>query len=658
MKSLLLASVLLAQVAQAQLVYPETKRLNLFEKRFGTLIEDPYKWMENASDPDLWSWINEQKKVTADYLDGALHDEYSARVLEFRRLRTEQNRLTDPPATTTRPEVSPLPHDELQGRERAFIQWDTSGQLKTNVFQRESSLYRLEVRPVGGGDLMRVLITSKADNKLAGILLVKFYTFITWADDNSFYYVSDLDERIGGGRPGLFRHRVGQVQSEDQLLLAGRSSTSSLTVHQLGNAFYVQVDGTIGSLQIASGRVTNTHTLEGGIVEMTDSPVHTATMVSFRNADRGELVQLRLRDGQRSLLLKEQDFVVNRTKRLDDTQTFILGIADGAHVGAILDGSELRVLDLKEGTIDFDHKDNVLKLGIETYSEPRKVYNYDIAARELKFVAQQKFPIDLEVDKVSYTAANGQEASMWVMRKKGVKLSPTTPTILYGYGGFRVSVTPSFGIYESLPWMEKGGVFAVVTLPGSLDYGLSWWEVARVGNRTVAWESFALAGKELIRRGWTSSEHLGMLGASNGGTLVAGTMQRHPELFKAAVPLVGVMDMLNFTLFTAGKYWTADYGDPFVEADFRAIFPLSPYHNLERRPYPATMVMAASFDDRVVPMHSYKYVARLQELNTSSAPMLLYNKEWGGHARASGSDRESSRYVGAFYTFFAQQLGN
>jgi prolyl oligopeptidase len=148
-----------------------------------------------------------------------------------------------------------------------------------------------------------------------------------------------------------------------------------------------------------------------------------------------------------------------------------------------------------------------------------------------------------------------------------------------------------------------------------------------------------------------------MMGASNGGTLTAGTLERHAELFKAAVPLVGVMDLINFSLFTAGKYWTEDYGNPFVEKDFLAMFPLSPYHNIKRRAYPATMVMTAEFDDRVVPMHSYKYLARLQEYNTSDAPILLYNKEWGGHARASGSARESSRFVASFYTFFSQQLG-
>lgn len=641
MKNVILAAALFSQFAHAQLLYPEAKKITQVETRFGTVIEDPYKWMENASDPDLWSWIDEQKTVTSNYLDAVLHDEFSAEVLKYRKIKAEQTKLTDASA-------SPVPN--------SLIKWQSSYNLKRNVFQKESALYKVETKAVAGNDLMRVIVTKKADNSLMDILHVKFYTFITWADDNSFYYVSDMDERNGGGRPGLFRHTVGEVQSEDKLLLSA-GNTSDLIIHQIGNSFYAQVDQTIGSLQLATGKVTNVQRFDGDIIEVNDAPENTATILSFKNANNGELKKLRLRDGVTSLFLKAQDFVLSRSKRLSDSKTLIIGLQDGANVAGILDGSELKMLDLKDGTIDVSVKDNVLKLGIETYSSPKKTFSYDLTSGEMRSVGTQTYPIEIDAEKINYTAANGQTASMWVMKKKGVTLSPKSPTILYGYGGFKVSITPGFGMYESLPWMERGGVFVVVTLPGSLDYGQSWYEIARVGNRTIAWDSFALAGKELIKRGWTSSDHLGMLGASNGGTLVAGTLQRHSDVFKAAVPLVGVMDLLNFTLFTAGKYWTNDYGNPFMEKDFRAMLPLSPYHNLEKRKYPATMVMTAEFDDRVVPMHSYKYLARLQEYNTSESPILLYNKEWGGHARASGSERESSRYVGAYYTFFAQQLG-
>lgn len=661
MKSLIISALLFTQIAHAHIDYPVAKKIPQVETRFGTLIEDPYKWMENPSDPDLWGWIEEQKKVTNNYLEANLLDAFATRTLEYRKLRAEQAKVTEAAEPIIARPLAPL-FEEDMGNGKRFIQWKTTknNNFKSNEPKTESATYAIKAQTVASGDLQRVIITQKSDNKLVDVLMVKFYTFITWADDNSFYYITDMDQNIGGGKPALLKHTVGEIQSEDQLLLTGRSGSSELTVHQVGKNFYAQVDEVIGSLQLSTGKLTNRHLVDGEIVEMQGDVEAEATILSFKNANRGEFHKLRLRDGSRRVFVKEQDFVLNGTKTLDIGNTLVLGLKDGSNVAGIYNSlsATLTMIDLQDGTIDYvSHSENVLKLGFETYVQPRKVYSYDLKTKELKVLAAQSLPIEVDAEKVYYTASNGELASMWVMKKKGVKLTDKTPTILYGYGGFKVSVTPAFGMYESLSWMEKGGSFVVVTLPGSLDYGYSWFEIAKVGGRIHAWDSFALAAKELFKRGWTSNEHIGMMGASNGGTLTAGTLQRHSDTFKAAIPIVGVMDLLNFPLFTAGKYWTEDYGNPFTEKDFHAMFPLSPYHNIEKRSYPATMVMTAEFDDRVVPMHSYKYLARLQEYNTGSAPILLYNKEWGAHGRASGSSRESSKYVAAFYTFFAQQLG-
>lgn len=663
MKTLLIVSSLFLLLASQTWARPVAKKIPQNEIRFGAVIEDPYKWMENPSDPDLWDWIEEQKNYTAQYLDADLMDVFSSQILKLRKIQKEQDEVTKLSAPLL-PKL-PIPFDEFRSR---FIEWKQDGLSRKmqksfvtdpTTPKSESELYKIEVKTVHNGDLRRVIISQKSDNKTVDILLVKFYTFVAWADDKSFYYISDQDERIGGGRPALFKHTVGEIQSEDERLFIGKTSSSYLTVHKVGNRFFMEADGTIGAIQLSSGIVTNRHKLQGDVVEMTQSPEVFAIVRSFENADLGELIKLRIRDGKRSLILKEQDFVPEKTKHLGEEAVLIQGLKDASSVAGILrQDQSFDMIPLEDGTIEYLKFDKgVLNLSYVGFAQPKRTLSYELETKKLSVLASQRFPIEIEAEKIHYAASNGQLASLWVLKKKGRKLSQKTPTILFGYGGFEVSITPSFAIYESLPWLEKGGVMAIATLPGSLDYGKSWYEIARVGGRIHSWDSFALAGKELIKRGWTSKDHLGILGASNGGTLVAGTLQRHSDTFKAAVPLVGVMDLLNFTLFTAGKYWTNDYGNPFVEEDFHQIFPLSPYHNLEKRDYPATMVMTAEFDDRVVPMHSFKYLARLQEYNTSSAPILLYNKEWGGHARASGSDRESSRYVAAFYTFFAQHLG-
>ena len=659
MKLVFIFALILSSFAHAQLTYPVAKKINQVETRFGVVIEDPYKWMENPSDSDLWDWIDEQKALTNSYLDASLFETFATRVSVYRKLRTEQNVITEAAVPGITSLAIPSTEDVGKNQSR-LIRWETTkSNSKSLTSKIVSSLYEIKKVAVASGDLARIIITQKADNKLADILLVKFFTFITWADDNSFYYLSDMDERLGGGRQGVFKHTVGQIQSEDQLLLTGKASNSDIVIHDVNNSFFAEVDGSIGSFQLATGKITNRQPVDGNIVEMNNNSQVEATILSFKNANFGEFHKLRLRDGNRRVFVKEQDFVLEKTKKLNEESTLIIGLKDGAHVAGIYDiFGTIKMIPLLDGTIDLvSFAEGVLKLGHETFSHPRKVYSFNLLTQELKILAAQVLPVEIESEKITYTAANGAPATIWLMRKKGVKLTSTTPTILYGYGGFRVQLTPAFGMYESLPWMEQGGAFAVVTLPGSLDYGESWYQLARVGGRINSWDSFALAAKELFKRGLTSAEHIGMLGASNGGTLVSGTLARHSDTFKAAVPLVGVHDLINFTLFTAGKYWTDDYGNPFIEKDFHTMYPLSPYHNLAKRPYPATMVMTAEFDDRVVPMHSYKYLARLQEYNTSDAPILLYNKEWGGHARASGSARESSRYVSAYYTFFAQQLG-
>jgi prolyl oligopeptidase len=645
--------------ATAQYIYPQPKQITQKEIRFGAVIEDPYKWMENASDPDLWSWIEEQKTFTSSYLDADLSDVYATRVLEFRKIKEEQTKVTDKSMN-----LSFVSFEEEffrnNEKKKTIHRWDRKTSFLKNNYKSESSLYKIQSQTVHNGDLRRLVITQKSDNKVVDILLVKFYAFVTWADDSSFYYISDLDERIGGGKPGLFKHTVGEIQSEDKLVFTGKTSNSDLVIHEVGKKFFVEADGVISAFQLGSGKVTNPLLVNGEIVEMNETPEVEATIRSFKNANYGEFHKLRLRDGARKVFLKEQDFVVEKTTKLTPDTTLIIGLKDASHVAGILhaDGSLDMIEELQDGTIDYRNSDeNSVTLGIETYSTPKKIYSYDFKNRALKLVSSQSYPIEVEAEKIFYEASTGQKASLWVFRKKGTSLGPKTPLILYGYGGFRSSITPAFGMYESLPWIEKGGAFAVVTLPGSLDYGNSWYEVAKVGGRINSFDSFALAAKELFKRGWTSPDSIGMMGASNGGTLVAGTLERHSEIFKAAVPIVGVMDLFNFSLFTAGKYWMEDYGNPFTAEGFAGIFPLSPYHNLKKKAYPATLVMTAEFDDRVVPMHSYKYLARLQEYNQSEAPALLYNKEWGGHARASGSSRESSRFVSAFYTFFSQQLG-
>lgn len=657
---------LLAFWSSSVLACEAPKKINQLETRFGVALVDDYKWMENASDPDLWSWIEVQQNCTLKSFNEARFQSLIERVLHYRKIVEEQNEVTDLDLEAAPLRAAqPLDFESQLQKKKAFYRWKSkrqafkSGRVFSSALSKESDRFSVQNKSIYGGDLRRIIIAQKSDSKVADFLLVKFFTLVGWLNDETFYYLTDQDERLGGGRSVLAKHTVGTPQSEDEVVYKGKTAVSDITIHQIGDQTFLETDGKIGRFQLQQGILEAPLELKGTIAEISDLSGIQAQVVSFEKANYGELVSLNLATGERVALIPEQKFVLESSVELGPRVHLLIGLKDAAHVAAIWNnGSVEEISALSNGTITYlDHNDSEVLLSYETYSMPKAVYSYSYGTGKLELLAQQAFPIELEAERIFYTTSTGKQGPIWVVKKKGISLTATTPIILYGYGGFRVSITPAFGMYETLPWLEQGGAFAVATIPGSLDYGEDWYQVARVGGRKHSFDSFANAARELISRGWTSSEHLGMMGASNGGTLVAGTLERHSDLFKAAVPLVGVMDILNFPMFTAGKYWTEDFGNPFVESEFNQMLEWSPYYKISRKSYPATMVMTAEFDDRVVPMHSYKYAAKLQEMNTSGAPVFLYNKEWGAHGRVSGSSRESSRFVSAIYTFFGQQLG-
>ncbi len=671
-------SVFLLQTVKAGLDYPQAKKIPQTELRFGALIEDPYKWMENPSDPDLWDWIQGQQNFTLNQIEKSRRDFFNQRLTYYRKIRAEQEKNTTDVINSWKSDSffqfsqnstpsNLFDHQYLRSQPPIRLKdWTAPQFTKSDVVPKP--LYKLKTEAFYSGDLQRVIISKADTNEVVDILIVKFYEFIEWADEKSFYYITDHDERMGGGRRGLYLHTIGEIQSEDKLLVGAPTHTASLTIHKIQKRFFIEVGyqllgiskSYIANLELSSGKQSNKIPLKGPIRSLFDDKDPSVIELNYADANYGQLDLIRLRDGKRTLFLEAQKFVIEDVDHVQKNYFLVHGIAEGFKVLMTVNPKrEAKLVErLNEGHIDIvGTKDLAIRLAYQTMGEAKKIYQLNLETNELTLLTYQNLGLELEWKSITYQATNRQSTPLWVVHKKGQEISTKTPMILYGYGGYRITITPTFGLLESLPWLEKGGAIAVADLPGSITYGASWHELARAGGRVHSWDSFALAAQELIRRGWTSSEHLGILGGSNGGTLVAGTMQRHRKLFKAAVPLVGVMDLLNFPMFTAGKYWTYDFGNPFEEKDFRAIYPLSPYHNLQNQDYPATLVMTAEFDDRVVPFHSFKYLARLQELNTSSSPMLLYTKEWGAHGRISGSPRENLEYMVTMYAFFAQHLG-
>jgi prolyl oligopeptidase len=240
-------------------------------------------------------------------------------------------------------------------------------------------------------------------------------------------------------------------------------------------------------------------------------------------------------------------------------------------------------------------------------------------------------PDDFETRQVWVTSKDGVKVPMFITHKKGLKPNGHTPTLLYGYGGFNISLTPTFSV-GNLVWLEMGGIYAVPNLRGGGEYGEEWHQAGTKLRKQNVFNDFIASAEWLIQQGWTSPKKLAIQGGSNGGLLVGACMTQRPELYGACLPAVGVMDMLRFHKFTIGWAWTSDYGSSENENEFKALYAYSPYHNLKPKvAYPPTLVTTGDHDDRVVPAHSFKFAARLQEVHTGPNPVLIRIDVKAGH---------------------------
>ncbi|HEU4960346.1 MAG TPA: prolyl oligopeptidase family serine peptidase, partial [Sphingomonas sp.] len=276
-----------------------------------------------------------------------------------------------------------------------------------------------------------------------------------------------------------------------------------------------------------------------------------------------------------------------------------------------------------------------------SFATPTTIYRYDVAAEESTVWAAPEVdfdPADYAVEQTFFTSKDGTRVPMFVVGRRDLPPEPA-PTMLYGYGGFNIPVPPAFAA-SRIAWIEAGGVFAVANIRGGGEYGKDWHEGGRLANKQNSFDDFIAAAEFLVQKGITTPDRLAIQGGSNGGLLVGAVVNQRPDLFAAAIPIVGVMDMLRFDKFTAGRYWVDDYGSPADEAAFRTLLAYSPYHNVRpRAAYPAVLVMTADTDDRVVPGHSFKYIAALQHARAGDKPHLIRIETRAGHGSGKPTDK-------------------
>jgi prolyl oligopeptidase len=320
-----------------------------------------------------------------------------------------------------------------------------------------------------------------------------------------------------------------------------------------------------------------------------------------------------------------------------------------------LTGARERVISLPglgtAGGFGGDLDDNETFFAFSSFNRPTTIYRYDVKADAASAWFEPKLlfnPDDFSVEQRFFTSKDGTRVPMFIVRKKGV--TGPVPTLLYGYGGFNISLTPSFSATR-MAWLEQGGAWVLANIRGGGEYGKAWHDAGRLANKQNVFDDFIAAGEALIATGVTPKGGLAIQGGSNGGLLVGAVVNQRPDLFAAGNASVGVMDMLRFDRFTAGRYWVDDYGKPSVEADFRKLLTYSPYHNIRTGVrYPAVLVTTADTDDRVVPGHSFKYIAALQHAVPEGEPKLIRIETRAGHGSGKPTDKiiEEASDVAAF----------
>jgi prolyl oligopeptidase len=676
--------------------YPPTPRVDVRMDRFGLRADDPYRWLENdvRVDSAVRDWVDAQNAVTRGVLDAlpgrdALAQSltrvwnfarYSVPVrrgerLFYRRNSGLQNQsvLVVQEARGVEPRVLIDPNPWAADGATALAEWSPSVDGTHLAYAIQD----------GGTDWRSVRVLEVATGRTLGDELrwVKF-SGLEWAADGSGFYYSRFPAPTEGAEfqslnlnQAVYFHRLGEPQSADRLVYATpeapkRSHGATLTP-----------DGRWLVLTTSEG------TDDRYEVAVQDLAAHTPPRVLFpgldyswslvgsegdrlyfktnRNAPRYRVVSIDAAAANAPLVevvpegagtLEEASIVAERlvVTALEDAKSVV-------HTYA-LDGTDAKPLPLPGlGSVagfESDPRHSDTYYGYTSFTTPETIYHVDLATGVSEVYQQPELPFDpssYTVRQDFYASKDGTRVPLFIVARRDLPPGPH-PTVLYGYGGFNISLTPSYSASRQA-WLDAGGVWVVANLRGGGEYGKAWHDGGRLLNKQNVFDDCIAAAEYLIHSGVTTSRQLALLGGSNGGLLVGAVVNQRPDLFAAASPAVGVMDMLRYPQFTAGRYWVDDYGSPDDPTHFRNLLSYSPYHNVRAgQTYPAILVTTADTDDRVVPGHSFKYAARLQSLDLGPKPHLIRIETRAGHGSGKPTDKLIAEYTD-LWAFFGYYTG-
>ncbi len=668
--------------ARTPLNYPETRRVEQKDDYHGTMVDDPYRWLEVdvRESNDVANWVEQQNELTFRFLEAI-----PQRAAIQRRLTELWNYAKYSSAFKAGPYYFYSRNDGLQNQSVLHVSEGLEGKprvlLDPNTWSKDGTValaglspsddgrYLAFGRAEAGSDWQTWLVMDVRDGKPLSDKLewVKF-SGVSWTNDNAGFYYSRYDQPKPGAEfqslnlnQKVFYHQLGTPQSEDRLIYARPDHPEwgfNATVSQDGHYLVITVwKGTDEKYLVyyldRTDPQAEPRELIGEFQHEYSFIDNLGSEFLFKTNDgapRGRVIAIPVDRPQRSdwreVIPESAETLVGVS--LVGDRFFANYLKDARSLVQLyaLDGRLERELALPGlGTaagFDGKRKDQEAFYSFTSITTAPTIFRYDIPSAQSHVFRRDDVRADLdryEVQQVFYPGKDGTRIPMFVAHAKDVKRDGAHPTLLYGYGGFNVPLTPTFSI-SRLVWMEMGGVFAMPNLRGGGEYGESWHEAGKLKNKQNVFNDFIAAAEWLIANQYTRPDRLAIQGRSNGGLLVGACLTQRPDLFGACLPGVGVMDMLRFHKFTAGRFWVDEYGSADDANQFAFLKEYSPYHHIRNGvKYPATLVTTADTDDRVVPGHSFKFAAALQHAQAGDAPTLIRIETRAGHGAGKPTEK-------------------
>lgn len=649
--------------------YPETAKKPVVDTYFGTEVTDNYRWLEDDRSKETEDWVKTENEVTFKYLDKVPYrEQLKDRLSEL----WNYEKITAP--FTEGEYTYYYKNNGLQnqyvvyrkkgnGKEEVFLDPNTFSEdattsLGTLTFSKDSKTAAYSISE-GGSDWRKIIVIDVESKKIKEDTLIDVkFSGIAWKGNDGFYY-SSYDKPKGSelsaktDQHKLYYHKLGTPQKNDPVIFGGTEAEK----HR-----YVFAGITQDSRFLVISAATSTSGNKLFIKDLSKKNAKIQTIVGNFNSDTGVLDN----KGSKLYLLTNLNAPNQKIVTVDASnpapENWKDFIPETEHVLSPSTGGGYffaeYMVDAVSKVLQYDYNGKLVRevklpgvgntggfggkkdakvdyFSFTNYNTPSSIYKYDIetGASELYWKPEIDFnPSDYESNQVFYTSKDGTKVPMIITHKKGVELNGKNPTILYGYGGFNVSLYPAFSITNAV-WMEQGGIYAVPNLRGGGEYGKKWHDAGTQLKKQNVFDDFIAAAEYLIKENYTSSDYLAIRGGSNGGLLVGATMTQRPDLMKVALPAVGVLDMLRYHTFTAGAGWAYDYGTAEQSKEmFDYLKGYSPVHNVKKgTSYPATLVTTGDHDDRVVPAHSFKFAAELQDKQAGNNPVLIRIETNAGH---------------------------